>query len=155
MFIKLFCKYFKGICPQLQQFHFNCCFHITKRIKNLKSPIEFLLNGSLDFRQYCVIRPLFVNYFNNFVFGVGNIVDKILLVQNVSKFSPILVFSMIFVFLLRVQWKGKRSPPPSVVNMLKHSNDFTAGVIWKGDKLIDGVPETLDMLRSKVQNLIF
>lgn len=25
-----------------------------------------------------------------------------------------------------------------------------AGVIWKGDKLIDGVPETLDMLRSKV-----
>lgn len=25
-----------------------------------------------------------------------------------------------------------------------------AGVIWKGDKLIDGVPETLDMLRAKV-----
>jgi phosphoglycolate phosphatase len=24
------------------------------------------------------------------------------------------------------------------------------GVIWKGDKLIDGVPETLDLLRSKV-----
>jgi hypothetical protein len=23
-------------------------------------------------------------------------------------------------------------------------------VIWKGDKLIDGVPETLDLLRSKV-----
>jgi hypothetical protein len=23
-----------------------------------------------------------------------------------------------------------------------------AGVIWKGDKLIDGVPETLDMLRA-------
>lgn len=29
------------------------------------------------------------------------------------------------------------------------------GVIWKGDKLIEGVPETLDMLRAKVgkQNL--
>lgn len=26
-----------------------------------------------------------------------------------------------------------------------------AGVIWKGDKLIDGVPETLDFLRSKVR----
>lgn len=25
-----------------------------------------------------------------------------------------------------------------------------AGVIWKGDSLIDGVPETLDMLRTKV-----
>jgi phosphoglycolate phosphatase len=24
------------------------------------------------------------------------------------------------------------------------------GVIWKGDKLIEGVPETLDMLRAKV-----
>ncbi|XVF75150.1 hypothetical protein PTKIN_Ptkin13bG0164200 [Pterospermum kingtungense] len=29
------------------------------------------------------------------------------------------------------------------------------GVIWKGDKLIDGVPETLDMLRSKGKKLIF
>lgn len=33
-------------------------------------------------------------------------------------------------------------------------NDMTmfclSGVIWKGDKLIDGVPETLDMLRSMV-----
>lgn len=27
---------------------------------------------------------------------------------------------------------------------------FFTGVIWKGDSLIDGVPETLDMLRSKV-----
>jgi hypothetical protein len=26
------------------------------------------------------------------------------------------------------------------------------GVIWKGDKLIDGVPETLDMLRSLVSH---
>lgn len=25
-----------------------------------------------------------------------------------------------------------------------------SGVIWKGDKLIEGVPDTLDMLRSKV-----
>lgn len=25
-----------------------------------------------------------------------------------------------------------------------------SGVIWKGDKLIDGVPQTLDVLRSKV-----
>ncbi|XP_072092232.1 phosphoglycolate phosphatase 1A, chloroplastic isoform X1 [Arachis hypogaea] len=30
------------------------------------------------------------------------------------------------------------------------------GVIWKGDKLIEGVPETLDMLRSKVgKRLVF
>ncbi|KAK9042673.1 hypothetical protein V6N11_017739 [Hibiscus sabdariffa] len=29
------------------------------------------------------------------------------------------------------------------------------GVIWKGDKLIDGVPETLDMLRSKGIRLVF
>ncbi|CAL5347711.1 unnamed protein product [Camellia sinensis] len=27
------------------------------------------------------------------------------------------------------------------------------GVIWKGDKLIDGVPESLDMLRTKIWNL--
>jgi ribonucleotide monophosphatase NagD (HAD superfamily) len=27
---------------------------------------------------------------------------------------------------------------------------WRVGVIWKGDKLIDGVPETLDLLRSKV-----
>ncbi|GAV84878.1 Hydrolase_like domain-containing protein/Hydrolase_6 domain-containing protein [Cephalotus follicularis] len=29
------------------------------------------------------------------------------------------------------------------------------GVIWKGDKLIDGVPQTLDMLRSKRKKLVF
>nr|KYP64198.1 Phosphoglycolate phosphatase [Cajanus cajan] len=29
------------------------------------------------------------------------------------------------------------------------------GVIWKGDKLIEGVPETLDMLRSKGKRLVF
>uniref|UniRef100_A0A2N9EU32 Phosphoglycolate phosphatase n=1 Tax=Fagus sylvatica TaxID=28930 RepID=A0A2N9EU32_FAGSY len=29
------------------------------------------------------------------------------------------------------------------------------GVIWKGDKLIDGVPKTLDMLRSKGKRLVF
>ncbi|CAI0374196.1 unnamed protein product [Linum tenue] len=29
------------------------------------------------------------------------------------------------------------------------------GVIWKGDKLIDGVPETLDLLRSKGKKLVF
>ncbi|KAK2984250.1 hypothetical protein RJ640_010209 [Escallonia rubra] len=29
------------------------------------------------------------------------------------------------------------------------------GVIWKGDSLIDGVPETLDMLRSKGKKLVF
>ncbi|TYH68598.1 hypothetical protein ES332_D06G271200v1 [Gossypium tomentosum] len=29
------------------------------------------------------------------------------------------------------------------------------GVIWKGDKLIDGVPQTLDMLRSKGKKLVF
>ncbi|KAJ3675409.1 hypothetical protein LUZ60_004451 [Juncus effusus] len=29
------------------------------------------------------------------------------------------------------------------------------GVIWKGDKLIEGVPETLDLLRSKGKRLVF
>ncbi|KAK8591917.1 hypothetical protein V6N13_062512 [Hibiscus sabdariffa] len=29
------------------------------------------------------------------------------------------------------------------------------GVIWKGDKLIDGIPETLEMLRSKGKKLVF
>ncbi|KAK9292224.1 hypothetical protein L1049_020186 [Liquidambar formosana] len=29
------------------------------------------------------------------------------------------------------------------------------GVIWKGDSLIDGVPDTLDMLRSKGKRLVF
>ena len=29
------------------------------------------------------------------------------------------------------------------------------GVIWKGDTLIDGVPETLEMLRGKGKRLIF
>ena len=29
------------------------------------------------------------------------------------------------------------------------------GVIWKGDKLIDGVSETLDWLRSKGKKLVF
>lgn len=29
------------------------------------------------------------------------------------------------------------------------------GVIWKGDKLIDGVPATLDMLRSRGKRLVF
>ncbi|KAL6903592.1 hypothetical protein ACP4OV_004405 [Aristida adscensionis] len=29
------------------------------------------------------------------------------------------------------------------------------GVIWKGDKLIDGVPETLDLLRAKGKRLVF
>ncbi|RAL37905.1 hypothetical protein DM860_000599 [Cuscuta australis] len=29
------------------------------------------------------------------------------------------------------------------------------GVIWKGEKLIDGIPETLDMLRSRGKKLVF
>ncbi|CAH9051481.1 unnamed protein product [Cuscuta europaea] len=29
------------------------------------------------------------------------------------------------------------------------------GVLWKGEKLIDGVPETLDMLRAKGKRLVF
>lgn len=32
---------------------------------------------------------------------------------------------------------------------------YTSGVIWKGDKLIDGVPETLDFLRSNVSPFSF
>lgn len=30
-----------------------------------------------------------------------------------------------------------------------------SGVIWKGDELIDGVPQTLDMLRAKGKKLVF
>jgi len=30
-----------------------------------------------------------------------------------------------------------------------------AGVIWRGDSVIDGVPETLDMLRAKGKKLVF
>ncbi len=30
-----------------------------------------------------------------------------------------------------------------------------AGVIWRGDSLIDGVPETLDLLRSLVRTLFY
>ncbi len=30
-----------------------------------------------------------------------------------------------------------------------------AGVIWRGDSLIDGVPETLDLLRSLVRTLCY
>ena len=29
------------------------------------------------------------------------------------------------------------------------------GVIWKGDKLIDGVPETLDMLKAMGKRMFF
>ncbi|CAL5364996.1 unnamed protein product [Camellia sinensis] len=32
---------------------------------------------------------------------------------------------------------------------------YFTGVIWKGDKLIDGVPETLDMLWTKGKRLVF
>ena len=31
---------------------------------------------------------------------------------------------------------------------------FCAGVIWRGDSLIDGVPETLDMLRAMVRPVV-
>ena len=34
---------------------------------------------------------------------------------------------------------------------LSHWSCFCAGVIWRGDSLIDGVPETLDMLRAMVR----
>lgn len=37
-----------------------------------------------------------------------------------------------------------------LTDMLCAYYGINAGVIWKGDKLIDGVPETLDLLRSKV-----
>ena len=30
-------------------------------------------------------------------------------------------------------------------------HDVLAGVIWRGDSVIDGVPETLDMLRGMVR----
>lgn len=48
---------------------------------------------------------------------------------------------------------------PHNVSDLLHSVDAFLfdcdGVIWKGDKLIDGVPQTLQMLRSKGKKLVF
>ena len=38
---------------------------------------------------------------------------------------------------------------PKMLGTLWH--DVTAGVIWRGDSVIDGVPETLDMLRGMVR----
>ncbi|CAI5972230.1 unnamed protein product [Closterium sp. NIES-64] len=39
--------------------------------------------------------------------------------------------------------------------MEAESGSSANGVIWKGDKLIDGVPETLDMLRAMGKRLVF
>lgn len=38
---------------------------------------------------------------------------------------------------------------PNMPGTLWH--DVPAGVIWRGDSVIDGVPETLDMLRGMVR----
>jgi hypothetical protein len=49
-----------------------------------------------------------------------------------------------FVLLfLRMKW-------PFRLTQESESMPCHAGVIWKGDKLIDGVPETLDMLHAMV-----
>ncbi|GMP75906.1 hypothetical protein CsSME_00032827 [Camellia sinensis var. sinensis] len=48
--------------------------------------------------------------------------------------------------------------PHSVTDLLHSVDAFLFdcdGVIWKGDKLIDGVPQTLQMLRSKGKKLVF
>ncbi|CAM8929866.1 unnamed protein product [Rhodiola kirilowii] len=48
--------------------------------------------------------------------------------------------------------------PDNVRNLFDSVDAFLFdcdGVIWKGDKLIDGVPETLEMLRSKGKKLVF
>lgn len=56
---------------------------------------------------------------------------------------------------------GKISKSLSVENAKELLNSVNAflfdcdGVIWKGEKLIDGVPETLDLLRSHGKKLVF
>ncbi|XP_073040320.1 phosphoglycolate phosphatase 1A, chloroplastic-like [Primulina eburnea] len=45
--------------------------------------------------------------------------------------------------------------PDQLINSVETFIFDCDGVIWKGDKLIDGVPETLDMLRSKGKRLVF
>ncbi|CAA3021075.1 phosphoglycolate phosphatase 1B, chloroplastic-like [Olea europaea subsp. europaea] len=49
----------------------------------------------------------------------------------------------------------KLKDPDQLIDSVKTFIFDCDGVIWKGDKLIDGVPETLDMLRSKGKRLVF
>jgi hypothetical protein len=63
-----------------------------------------------------------------------------------------------FIFDCDGEWGIDRPPPGFFLGgkslMSKFAPSFCvprAGVIWKGDKLIDGVPETLDLLRSKAR----
>ncbi|CAO2837480.1 unnamed protein product [Amaranthus hypochondriacus] len=49
----------------------------------------------------------------------------------------------------------KLSDPNELINSVETFIFDCDGVIWKGDKLIDGVPETLDMLRAKGKRLVF
>lgn len=48
--------------------------------------------------------------------------------------------------------------PPNIRSLFDSVEAFLFdcdGVIWKGDKLIDGVPQTLELLRSKGKKLVF
>eukprot|EP00252_Welwitschia_mirabilis_P012792 TRINITY_DN282_c0_g1_i1.p1 TRINITY_DN282_c0_g1~~TRINITY_DN282_c0_g1_i1.p1 ORF type:complete len:411 (+),score=54.76 TRINITY_DN282_c0_g1_i1:121-1353(+) len=47
------------------------------------------------------------------------------------------------------------SNPDSLIDSVQTFIFDCDGVIWKGDVLIEGVPETLDMLRSKGKRLVF
>ncbi|KAK3432278.1 hypothetical protein EUGRSUZ_E03839, partial [Eucalyptus grandis] len=57
--------------------------------------------------------------------------------------------------------RGAAAPPLSSGNFRELFDSVDAflfdceGVIWKGDKLIDGVSQTLDLLRSKGKKLVF
>ncbi|KAG0476744.1 hypothetical protein HPP92_013585 [Vanilla planifolia] len=49
----------------------------------------------------------------------------------------------------------KLEKPDELIDSVKTFIFDCDGVVWKGDKLIDGVSETLDMLRSKGKRLVF
>ncbi|KAL8461717.1 hypothetical protein ACS0TY_032993 [Phlomoides rotata] len=57
-----------------------------------------------------------------------------------------------------IEEKFQRLTPQTTRNLLDSVDAFLFdcdGVIWKGDALIDGVPDTLDMLRAMGKKLVF
>ncbi|KAL3613955.1 Phosphoglycolate phosphatase 1A, chloroplastic [Castilleja foliolosa] len=82
-----------------------------------------------------------------------------------NSLRPILEWSFSKKICSRKMFVSRNAGPRASAEQLKdpdHLIDSTEtfifdcdGVIWKGDKLIDGVPETLDLLRSKGKRLVF
>ncbi|XP_012085815.2 phosphoglycolate phosphatase 1A, chloroplastic [Jatropha curcas] len=59
---------------------------------------------------------------------------------------------------LRMETRATAQPLKNADELIDSVETFIFdcdGVIWKGDKLIDGVPQTLDMLRSRGKRLVF